>query len=103
MNLLKIYEQNEKNKNELKTVENKLKLEKEINRLIASVIEGNTEFGTNNEDIFEELGIKKCKRRESEYHCFNPFNPYREFYIKINKTNIKKIQNYIDKRDSEDE
>ncbi len=103
MNLLKIYEQNEKNKKEFETVKNEIELQKEINKLIACVIEGRNEFRTNNVKIFEELGIKKRKLKEPKYCYIGLFSSGGDFYIKINETNIKKIQDYIDKKDVKDE
>lgn len=97
IDLLKIVENNKK----IEEQENVLERKREVRKLISVIIKGNEEFYTNDEGLIKEIGIKVSKK---DMNC--PMWPipidmqnHGRIRVKLNKTNIQKIQNYIDKEE----
>lgn len=100
MNLIKIYEDVKKQKEkEEKTIKN-IEVEKEIRKLIASIIKGEELFFTNSKELCENLKIKYDN--SDTYTNFGSlgFGLY-HYRFKLNKTNITKIQKYIEEKEVE--
>ena len=81
MDLLKIYNENQEREKQ----KEELKLQEKINELVSDVIQNKSDFISDDEKVFKELKIKFKKVQ------FNYIAP-------INKTNIKKLNDYINKR-----
>ena len=99
MNLLEIFEENQKRIEEENQQDSERKLNKEIREIKAEIIEGEIIHYTDNKEIFNMLDIK-CKKNFTS--CVAPIffdtKSYRKYYFDYNRTNIKKIQKYIDKQ-----
>ena len=93
MDLLKIYEKNK----ELEKKQNDLRSKEEIKDIVCSIIKGDETYKVNNKTkkILKEIGIKAYNRNFQGL-----FGMINEEYIKLNKTNIQKIQKYIDKENA---
>lgn len=101
MNLLEIYEENKKEKEVFENQKKEHEFKKELKRLISSIIEGRDCFYTNNEELIEKLNIKAKKETKNnftinmyDYHGYS-LNSF-EYVFDLNKTNIQKVQKYID-------
>lgn len=91
-----------KSNDEINDLKNEADFKKELNRLIANIITGEEEFSTNNKTLVDKLDIK-YKKNDSSI-CGYYGNPFRthfrgEYMFKLNLTNIKKVQNYINKEE----
>jgi len=93
MDLLKIYENNKKEEEKYESEKKNYELKREFRRLISSVVKGDKKFGTNDSELIEKLNIKKAKPG-SEISSFYRINY--SYIFELNKTNIQKIQKYID-------
>lgn len=89
IDLLSVFENNK----EIENKQKELNKEKELMELITYIIQGRETFKTDNKELLEEIGIKYKKIDNFGYM---PFIRGGQYEIKLNKTNIKKIQNYID-------
>lgn len=98
MDLLKIYNENQEREKEFKKQKEKYELQKEINGFVVDIIRNEPEFYSNNKKVFEELGIK-YKRKKMNYISIGRYGNY---YAPINKTNIKKLNDYINKRSNDE-
>lgn len=100
MNLLKIYEDVKKQKEkEEKTIKN-IEVEKELRKLIASIIRGDEHFFTNSKKLCEDLKVKYDNRDTFTDYGTLGFGLY-HCRVKLNKTNISKIQKYIEEKEVE--
>lgn len=108
IDLLKIFENNKKIDEERA----KIKQKEELNKIIAAIIENEDYYYCNDKELIEKIGIKiKNKERQNLYNYNYTYNYVvngitchtneDSFKIELNKTNIKKIQNYIDKGEEE--
>ena len=97
MDLLKIYNENQEREKEFKKQKEEYELQKEIKKFVADIIRNNEEFYSNNKKVFEELDIKS-KRRDRFLECAGYYSKPGDYYAPINKTNIKKLNDYINKR-----
>lgn len=88
IDLLSIYENNKQIENQ----EKELKKEKELMELITYIIQGKETFLTNSKELLEEIGLKYKKAKDFIYVPFMRG----QYEVKLDKTNIKKVQNYID-------
>lgn len=91
IDLLSIYEKNQEIKKQVEEIKEK----KELNELIGCILNGEETFTTDIKELLEKIGLK-YKKNES-YLCYSPFTKNGLYEIKLNKTNIKKIQEYIDR------
>lgn len=102
MNLLEIYENSKQEDEKYKQEKKNYELKKELRKLMSEIVKGTEEFGTNNKDLIKELDIKKFKKRDNcSSIYYSPFSTSYEYSFKINKTNIQKVQKYIDKTKKE--
>lgn len=101
MDLLKIYNENQEREKEFKKQKEEYELQKEINGFVVDIIRNNERFYSNNKKVFEELGIK-YKRKNKGYICIGEYSRYGGYYAPINKTNIKKLNDYINKRSNDE-
>lgn len=97
MDLLKIYNENQEREKEFKKQKEEYELQKEIKKFVVDIIRNEKEFYSNNKKAFEELGIK-YKRKKRDYILIGECFRYGDYYAPINKTNIKKLNDYINKR-----
>lgn len=97
MDLLKIYNENQEREKEFEKQKEEYELQKEINGFVVDIIRNNERFYSNNKKVFEELGIK-YKRKKMDYNLVGECFRYDDYYAPINKTNIKKLNDYINKR-----
>lgn len=97
MDLLKIYNENQKREKEFKKQKEEYALQKDINGFVVDIIRNEPEFYSNNKKAFEELGIK-YKRKKKDYIRIGECFRCGDYYAPINKTNIKKLNDYINKR-----
>ncbi len=95
IDLLKFVEGNKKTKD----LQDEVDFKKELNKLIANIITGEKEFFTNSDMLIEKLNIKCKKNIFDVSRSFFEFYPLKKYTFKLNKTNIKKIQSYIDKEE----
>lgn len=98
MDLISIYNRNK--------IKNKLhkELEKEIciERILEKIVNGEDTFTDDNHELFDSFGIKYTKTiRKNKY--FGNIIKETVYTIKLNKTNITKIQNYLNKQEAENE
>ena len=91
IDLLSIYEKNQEIQKQVEEIKEK----KELNELIGYILNGKETFSTDIKELLEKIGLK-YKKREN-YLCYTPFTRNGLYEIKLNKTNIKKIQEYIDR------
>lgn len=101
MDLLKIYNENQEREKEFKKQKEEYELQKEINGFVVDIIRNNERFYSNNKKVFEELGIK-YKRKNKDYIRIGEYSRYSGYYAPINKTNIKKLNDYINKRSNDE-
>lgn len=96
MDLLKIYNENQEREKQ----KEELKLQEKINELVSEVIQNKSDFISDDEKVFKELKIKFKKEGCSCSADLYNLTPKFQFnYIApINKTNIKKLNDYINKR-----
>ena len=92
MDLLKIYNENQEREKQ----KEELKLQEKINKLVSDVIQNKSEFISDNKKAFEELGIK-YKRKKSDFMLIGFRSRYGDYYAPINKTNIKKLKDYLER------
>lgn len=108
IDLLKIFENNKKIDEERA----KIKQKEELNKIIAAIIKNDDYYYCDDKELIEKIGIKiKNKKRPNPYVYNYTYNYVvngitchtneDSFKIELNKTNIKKIQNYIDKGEEE--
>lgn len=93
MDLLKIYNENQEREKQ----KEELKLQEKINELVSDVIQNKSDFISDDEKVFKELGIK-YKRKKKDYIRIGECFRCGDYYAPINKTNIKKLNDYINKR-----
>lgn len=103
VNLMDFYEHNQQIDREQSLIDEK----KELRKILAHIITGEESCRINNINLIEKIGIKLSKS-DKEYDL--PFfiysgikknsGSYGCYHIKLNKTNIKKIQDYIDKEEN---
>jgi len=65
----------------------------ELYELIAAIMKGDKDFATNSKLLITKLNIKA---NHTDIHNLM-FMGLKEYSFKLNKTNIKKVQKYIDK------
>lgn len=82
---------------EIEELKEDAEMRTELNNLVAAIIKGEKEYFTDSEKLIKELEIKTKKE---EYHKYSMLiSTYSGYKIKLNKTNIEKINNYINKGD----
>lgn len=86
--------------NDIKEKQNCIKKEKIINNIIADIIIGSETYYIDTE-LEEEL-LKDCKIKVTKIGTYSR-NGFHSGYFKLNKTNIRKLQEYIDKKEAENE
>lgn len=80
---------------EIEELKEDAEMRTELNNLVAEIIKGEKEYFTDSEKLIKELGIKTKKE---EYHKYGMWcGIYSGYKIKLNKTNIEKVNNYINK------
>ncbi len=79
----------------IENLEKEAEFRKELNELISCVIVGKDHHSTKNYDLIKKLDLKAEK-------FLDVFSDNR-YMIKINRSNIKKIQKFIDNERYEDE
>lgn len=79
--------------------ENVLKRKREVRRLISEIIKGNEEFYTYDEGLIKEIGIKVSKKDMNCPVWTSLIENRGRIRIELNKTNIQKIQKYINKEE----
>ena len=97
IDLIEILNKNEQLENKKKEIYK----EKELRELIAAIIKGAEEVFIDNEELIKEIGIK-ISEKDKKYYVVSYYNPYKQcgtgnIRIKLNKENIKKINDYINK------
>lgn len=97
MNLLEIFEENKKRKEEEKRQDEERAFNEEIRNIKSEIILGKEEHQIENKELLKKLGIKYKKNKVKVYYPLN--SSWHEYYFEYNKTNIKKIQNYIDNKE----
>lgn len=91
MNLIEIYENNKK----IKSEKQKLEDIEEINEMISCIFKNEDNYYTDNEELLKNIGIKYKK---GDYYIRPYYMPReRSFKFELNKTNIKKINDYYNK------
>jgi hypothetical protein len=90
IDLLSILENNQ----ELDKQQKELDAKKELKELVVAIIRGEDCFYTNSKELLTEIDVK-AKTNSVGYYV--PFSSYKKYKISLNKTNIKKIQKYIEK------
>lgn len=104
MNLLEMYENSKKEDKKFEEEKSNHEFKKELRRLISAIIQGEESFQTNNDKLIENLDIRVGKKNNKEKNCSNIVTIYsyswgygfNKYSFKLNKTNIQKVQNYID-------
>lgn len=99
MDLIKIYEENKQKEKEAKELKENLELDMATKKLIADIIQGKEDFFTNSKKLLEEIGLKYEETKNCCNYGFG-FSVY-NYCVKLNKTNIRKIQKYIDDKEVE--
>lgn len=99
MDLVKIYEDNKQKEKEAKELKESLELETATKKLIADIIMGKDQYYTNCERLLKEIGLKYEETKTACNFGFS-FGLY-NYATKLNKSNIKKIQKYIDEKEVE--
>ncbi len=97
MDLIKIYEKNKKENEEFEKVKNDYKLKQEIRSFIADIIQGKENYYTNNKEFIDKLELSFKKKNNTGSLWSPSYIGYANYTIKINKTNINKLQKYLDK------
>ena len=94
IDLLKFVDDNKK----IKDLENEADFKKELNKLIAKIIEGGEKFYTDSDELVNKL---KLKAKKTE--CIDGRNSFGwvikksyKYGIKLTKENIKRVQEYLD-------
>jgi hypothetical protein len=100
MDLLKIYEDVKKQKEKEEKTVKEIEVEKELRKLIASIIRGEEHFFTNSKKLCEDLKVKYDNRDTFTDFGSLGFGLY-HYRFKLNKTNITKIQKYIEEKEVE--
>lgn len=99
INLEKFVEKNEK----IKELEEEKEFQEELRNIVASIIQGDETYETNSDKLVEELNFKVKKTKSSNTISLlfgSTWCSYgKDYTIKLNKTNIKKVQDYINKED----
>lgn len=96
MNLLEIFEENNKRKEEEERQDKERAFGEEIREIKSEIILGKKEHHSNNKELLEKLKIK-FKHHENLYYYYYKVERY-DYYFEYNKTNVKKIQEYLDKQ-----
>jgi len=97
MNLLEIFEENKKRIEEEQRQDDERAFNKEIREMKSEIILGKEEHESNNKELLDKLGIKYKKNKTIVY--YSPFNySSNKYYFEYNKTNVKKIQKYLDEQ-----
>lgn len=99
MDLVKIYEENKQKEKEAKEFKETLEVEQATKKLIADIIQGKEDFYTNSKRLLEEIGLKYEETKNICNYGFS-FGIY-NYCVKLNKSNIRKIQKYIDDKEVE--
>ena len=102
MNLLEIYEENKKRKEEEKRQDEERAFNEEIREIECEIILGKEKHYSNNEKVLKTIDIKYKKNSNFVYYPIFAIEDrikLRKYYFEYNKTNIKKIQNYIDNKE----
>lgn len=83
---------------EIDELRKKAKNKTEVNKLITSIINGEDEFYSDEEDLLKEMGLKYKKRECSSYSMiyWNINKQMGKYKVNLTKENIKKVQKYID-------
>lgn len=100
MNLLELNKQIKEKISNKEKIDKELENYKEIKRIIFEISIGSEKYSTNNKELFDEIGIK-LKTKSTSMH-FSWYKQEQKYEFKLNKTNIAKIQKYID-RENKDE
>lgn len=100
MDLLKIYEDVKKQKEKEEKTIKEIHVEKEIRKLLASIIKGEELFYTNVKELCEDLKVKYDSKDTFTDFGTLGFGLY-HYRFKLNKTNITKIQKYIEEKEVE--
>lgn len=102
MNLLEIFEDNERVKKAEEKLDAKREEHHELKEIISEIIRGDETHYTDNEDLLKKIGIK-YKKSECSYMPlpFRHFEYERRIYFEYNKTNVKKIQKYLENQAEE--
>lgn len=85
-----------------KVVEEELAFRKELHKLIASIITNEKTFRTQNKTIVERLKLKFRLEREPRWEIYNRID-VSIYVVDLNKSNIKKVQKYLDNEVYDDE
>lgn len=96
IDLLKFVENN----NEIQELKNEVEFKKELNKLISNIITGEENFYTNNEELIDKLDLKFEKAENyGRWLVINSFSCQKDYKVKLTKTNIRKVQDYINKEE----
>lgn len=99
IDLLDIFNKNKK----LNEAQDKLELIKELRVLLSTIVKGDDEFLTNNETLIKKIGLK-YKNNETLYvPTFSGYDArlYSRYKVELSKSNIKKVQSYLDDLEEE--
>lgn len=94
INLMKFVNDNK----EIEELRQEANYKEELNKLIASIIRGETYFYTDNCDLLDDIGVG-YKKRESYISAYTIGFSYKNigtYQTKLTKGNIEKVQKYID-------
>lgn len=96
MNLLDIFEENQKRMEEEKQQDEERAFNKEIREIKSEIILGKKEHQSDSKELLDKLGIKYKKYKNLYYYCGTSSIKKYDYYFEYNKTNVKKIQKYLD-------
>lgn len=80
---------------EIEELKEDAKMREELNNLVAAIIKGEEKYYTDSKKLIDTL---KINAKKETYNKYSMWVNIREGYaIKINKTNIEKVNKYINK------
>lgn len=94
MNLLEIFEENNKRKEEEERQNDKRAFNKEIREIKSEIILGEEKHYSDNKELLEKLKIKYKKIETTSFGLY--YSKRYDYYFEYNKTNVAKIQKYLD-------
>lgn len=82
---------------EIEELKEDAEMREELNNLVASIIKGEKTYYTDSKKLIETLKINAKKETYNKYSMW--VSPREGYAIKLNKTNIEKVNKYINKEE----
>ncbi len=81
---------------EIEELKEDAEMREELNNLVAAIIKGEEKYYTDSKKLIETLKINTKKETYNKYSMWASY-PKEGYIIKLNKTNIEKVNKYINK------